>query len=153
MATQQLLQSLFNYDITNGGLYWKNTGKRFGYTQDNKYRKGMVRGVGDREHRLVWIFHNGTIPEGMQIDHIDADGPKDDNRIENLRLATHSQNMQNAKSNIKKYKGVFPHGKNVFYTMCKNQYIGSFPTAEAAALAYNVAAQVFFGKFAKLNKI
>ena len=89
----------------------------------------------------------------MQIDHIDADGPKDDNRIENLRLATHTQNMQNSKSNIKKYKGVYPHGKNVFYTMCKKQYIGSFPTAEAAALAYNVAAKVFFGEFAKLNKI
>jgi hypothetical protein len=153
MANQQLLQSLFNYDITNGGLYWKNTGKRYGYTQDNLYRKGMVRGVGYREHRLVWTYHNGDIPEGLQIDHIDADGPKDDNRIQNLRLATHAQNMQNAKSNIKKYKGVFKHGKNVFYTMCKNEYIGSFSTAEAAALAYNIAAQILFGKFAKLNKI
>lgn len=46
-----------------------------------------------RLHRVVWELHNGPIPEGLMVDHIDGD--KTNNRIHNLRLATHSQNMMN----------------------------------------------------------
>lgn len=46
-------------------------------------------------HRLVWEMHNGPIPQGMQIDHIN--GKRDDNRIENLRLVTQQVNLRNAR--------------------------------------------------------
>src|SRR5262245_8236045 len=41
---------------------------------------------------LVWVLHNGEWPV-LEVDHVNRD-PLDDN-IENLRLATHSQNAAN----------------------------------------------------------
>ena len=46
-------------------------------------------------HRVVWEQANGPIPAGSDIDHINGD--RADNRLENLRLATRQENMQNAK--------------------------------------------------------
>ena len=46
-----------------------------------------------RIHRLVWEAFNGPIPKGLEIDHIDTDGTN--NRLDNLRLVTHTENMNN----------------------------------------------------------
>lgn len=43
-------------------------------------------------HRLAWFYHYGEWPEG-EIDHLNRN--KTDNRIANLRDATHSVNVQN----------------------------------------------------------
>ena len=45
-------------------------------------------------HRVIWELHNGPIPKGLFIDHINRD--KYDNRIENLRLATPTENSTNS---------------------------------------------------------
>jgi len=45
-----------------------------------------------RLHNVVWITHNGPVPEGLELDHIDGD--KTNNSISNLRLVTHAQNIQ-----------------------------------------------------------
>ena len=44
-------------------------------------------------HRLVYETFIGKIPDGMEIDHINA--IRDDNRIENLRAVTHKENANN----------------------------------------------------------
>lgn len=44
-------------------------------------------------HRYIWTLVNGDIPNGMMIDHKDRDPLN--NTIDNLRLATPSQNSQN----------------------------------------------------------
>jgi len=40
-------------------------------------------------HRIVWEKHNGPIPHGMHIHHVN--GIHDDNRIENLAMLTPSE--------------------------------------------------------------
>jgi hypothetical protein len=60
-----------------------------------------------RAHRIIWEMHNGTIPDGMQIDHIDGNGLN--NRLDNIRLVTCLDNMRNrAKSsrNTSGYLGI-----------------------------------------------
>lgn len=44
-------------------------------------------------HRLVFEAFVEKIPEGMEIDHINA--VRDDNRLENLRVVTHKENANN----------------------------------------------------------
>ena len=46
-------------------------------------------------HRIIWEMHNGTIPDGYQVDHIN--GIRSDNRIDNLRIVRNSENSKNQK--------------------------------------------------------
>lgn len=46
------------------------------------------------QHRIVWETFNGEIPDGYEIDHINA--VRDDNRLENLQLLTRLDNMRKA---------------------------------------------------------
>ena len=96
---QQFLKSHFGYSETLQGLYWIKpvskyanpkigNGIRAGGNDSIGYRIVSIFGKPHKEHRLVWIYHNGNIPEGMQIDHINR--IRNDNRIQNLRLATYS---------------------------------------------------------------
>jgi hypothetical protein len=108
MITQQILKELFTYDEVDGGLYWKvskmgvTKGSRYGYEEkNNNYRKGIVNGNEIREHRLVWMYHNGDIPNRMVIDHINRN--KSDNRIQNLRVVTPSMNGKNRVDNFWKH--------------------------------------------------
>lgn len=68
----------------NGKNYWLD--KSSGYYRNSSVKPHSL-------HRQVWIYHNGDIPDGMTIDHIDRD--KDNNQIENLRLATYAENNKN----------------------------------------------------------
>ena len=49
-----------------------------------------------RAHKVVWELHNGQIPEGMTVDHIDRN--PSNNKIDNLRLATPSAQCHNRKN-------------------------------------------------------
>lgn len=97
--------------------------------------------------------------EGKIIDHINGNGL--DNRRENLRFATYSENGMNRKNNANsssKYKGVGWHKKNNNWQARitvngKLKYLGSFQDERGAASAYNTAAEEYFGEFAQLNVI
>lgn len=55
-------------------------------------------------HRLVWEMFNGSIPDGLEIDHINH--IRNDNRIENLRLVTPSENRRNMSMSARNKSGV-----------------------------------------------
>ena len=80
-----------------------------------------------------------------------------DNRLENLRPATASQNRCNVrKANMSGYKGVrWRAGKWVAEITVKGiyTYLGRFPEKEDAARAYNKAALRHEGEFAVLNGV
>ena len=113
-----------------------------------KYRR--LQGVFLREHRVVWEEHNGPIPEGMQIDHINGD--KQDNRIENLRLATNQQNSCNRKganSNSKSgVRGVQQLPSGSYRVRVGNSHLGTFKDLELAELVAEEARHKYYGEFA-----
>lgn len=91
------------------------------------------------------------------IDHINHNGL--DNRRKNLRQASTAQNIANQRLSVRSssgFKGVsFYRDRQkwgAFITPQKNRiYLGAFSSPEAAARAYDTAAQKYFGEFACLN--
>ncbi|EAV0167816.1 HNH endonuclease [Salmonella enterica subsp. enterica serovar Javiana] len=67
-------------------------------------------------HRIIWEMHNGAIPQGFEVDHIDRDGTN--NRLENLRIVDRSGNMKN-KGRQANASGV--HG--VYWNKSLNKYV------------------------------
>ncbi len=92
----------------------------------------------------------------QKVDHINGDTL--DNRRENLRVATNSQNQQNRRitGGSSRYKGVAWHkGCGKWQAQIKADgkrfYLGLHDTEIQAAEAYDDAASRFFGDYAKLN--
>lgn len=103
-------------------------------------------------HRLLLANELGG---SLQVDHIDRD--KLNNLLSNLRAATKLQNSRNQEARSRSgFKGVTAQKKHWQATIrCsgKTHYLGVFNTPEAAAKAYNTAAQELFGEFAWLNPL
>jgi hypothetical protein len=58
------------------------------------YLKGLIFGRTYIAHRIIWAWVSGEYPpDGLEIDHINR--VRDDNRLSNLRIVTHSQNSLN----------------------------------------------------------
>ena len=106
----------FNYDPETGKLYWKVStswriivGEEAGSVHPNMGY--VVVGLKCRHfvaHRIIWEMHNGPIPKGMQVDHINH--IRDDNKLCNLRLVTHADNHKNMtrqSNNVSKIPGVY----------------------------------------------
>ena len=100
-----------------------------------------------------------SAPKDMETDHINCNML--DNRKENLRVCTGSQNQMNRevnRNNTSGYKGVsFNKRRRVWYAYIKLNYkltyLGQFTDKKKAAFAYNYAALKFVGEFAKLNEV
>ena len=102
-----LINELFEYK--NGFLFRKIArGKKFkentqaGRLHPNGYRYVNINKKNYLEHRIIFLMLNGYLPK--EIDHID--GNPNNNKIENLREANHSQNSFNTKIRTDNTSGV-----------------------------------------------
>lgn len=145
----------------DGKLYWtkkpcKNVrvGDEAGHHCKSKgYIRILFRGSHYRTHRVAWFLVKGEQPPDI-LDHINNN--KTDNRIENLREATQSQNSFNAKTrkdNTSGIKGVHWHKLNkrwVARVKINNKYIhiGNFTDLDEAEQAVKEARQQIHGEYA-----
>lgn len=163
LPSQQELRQIFGYDPDTGALWFRDVrtwgGKIVATSHAHRDGYRVVRMPGTtkwlRSHRIVWKWMTGEEP-AADVDHINGD--KADNRWENLRLATRSQNMANrARPRCKrsdlpkgvvycKRTGKYRAAITVNYRSIK---LGRFATAEEAHKAYSEALQKHFGEFAR----
>lgn len=165
--TQSLLKNLFEYDSLRGVLIWKaktspcipiTIGSIAGCMGTDGYVVIGIYKKNYKAHRLIWMYHYGTIPK--ILDHINR--IKTDNRIENLRPSSYTFNAVNKvkyKNTTSKYKGVHWLSKSKTWRAVinlpnrKTVFLGHFKNEEEAALAYNKKAKELFGDIAVLNSI
>ena len=102
-------------------------------------------------HRLVYEAHVGPIPPGMEIDH--RSGDPGDNRLENLRVATKTQNQRNKVSSWSSsgHRGITYRSRQAnkwsarIYIGATCKQIGSFATKEEAIAARSAAELEYWG--------
>jgi hypothetical protein len=156
--TQQYLQSLFDYK--DGELFWKlskakhiHVGDKAGILHKNGYFRTGINSKLYSNHRLVYLYHKGSIPK--YVDHID--GNKLNNKIENLREANKYQNQQNSKLSIKSTSGIknvvlCPQTKKWAVKISINGFkktIGRYNNIELAELVAIEARDKFHGNYAR----
>ena len=117
LLSPETLRKLLRYEPETGKLFWrvrdqsffedgKNTAthncaawnRRYAETEaltainDQGYRIGSIFNKSYRAHRVAWAMHYGTWPD-QEIDH--TNGNRLDNKIENLRCVSSTENSRN----------------------------------------------------------
>ena len=136
MPPLEEIQKQLEYCPQTGDLTWLVTRHRItsgdvaGYVNSIGYRVVRLFGSPYLAHRLAWYLHYGEQPG--EIDHINRD--RSDNRIENLRVVSRSENNFN-QGNRNKYgvKGLYKTARGKFALQYGNRHLGTFDTVEDAA--------------------
>jgi HNH endonuclease len=157
------LLEVLSYDQETGIFRWRtcqsrrnHIGDQAGYVRKDGYRDIQIDGLHYGAGRLAWFYHYGRWPD-PQADHRDLN--RDNNRISNLREATHSQNCANVgllPTNRSGFKGASLMSGNRQKPwkaqIRKNQerfFLGSFATPREAHAAYRAAAARLHGYFSR----
>jgi hypothetical protein len=148
---QTTLLSVFEYK--DGVLHWRKNGKRAGTRHHTGYTQIGFQNSLYNAHRLIFLMSYGWLPE--VIDHID--GNRANNKIENLRPASWSQNLQNMQLKPTNKSGC----KNVSWSRAKRKWavqlsingrqtnLGRFDDLELADLVATEARIKYHGAFAR----
>ncbi len=151
MLTQEKVKELFDYSdenilvwksrdpITSHIKTWntKNAGRPAGSRRTDGYVRIKIDGQFYLRHRLVFLWNHGFLPE--KVDH--KDNIPGNDWVDNLRPASHAENMRNSKlpkNNTSGYKNVIKLDDGKFVvTIGKNRKYynwGPFSTVEEAHL-------------------
>lgn len=159
MITQSSLKELLHYEPETGDFIWRvsrgrvRSGMLAGTHDEKGYLKIQIDKQPQKAHRLAWLCMKGEWPKNV-IDHIN--GQQGDNRWENLRMASISQNAWNSRTpdnNTSGFKGVTYHKRDKHWcyqvkTGVRREWVGGFDTADAAAEASKAARETSHGKYA-----
>jgi hypothetical protein len=180
LPSPETLRQLLRYDPDTGKMFWLHRGLELfssnkisaqsGSNRWNAAYAGREAGTYSNKgykiigvlrshyslHRVAWAMHYGAWPDG-HLDH--ANGARDDNRIENLRQASRSQNNQNVRSQAASssvFKGVtWDKSRKKWAAGIKKDFVrhnlGRFSCEVQAAKAHDEAAVRLYGAYAKLN--
>jgi hypothetical protein len=153
MVTQERLKELFDYE--DGGFIRRSTGLRVkcSLSGNKRYFRVFFDGKPRALHRMIYIWHHGQ-SEG-NIDHID--GNRENNKIENLRVASQQENCLNRKhhsTSKSPYKNVFWHQAVGKWTVAMSingmrERFGYYDDIELADLVAMEARDKFHGQFAR----
>jgi hypothetical protein len=162
IISQKELQAHLHYDKDTGIFTWiKPT--------SNRVKLGSVAGCLDKDgsrfvirinkelyllHRLAWLYVYGDFPINV-IDHIN--GNSKDNRIDNLRACSQSENAWNSrkhKDNTSGHKGIsYDKSRNKWavriMTNGKLKCIGRFFSIDGAVIAMKLERAKLHGEFFK----
>lgn len=157
-----LLREYYEYSPVTGLFIHKRSTARGIYNQvagtkrPDGYIGIAINGQRWLAHHIAWYYiHNEWLDE---IDH--KDGNRSNNRLNNLRPATRTQNNGNSNGWGKRKKSGLPRGvyyhpgdktrfRSQIYVNYKAVHLGCFDTINEAEKAYIEAARIHFGEFAK----
>lgn len=116
----------------DGVVVLKSTHRILKQEDRNGYKRVVLNSVKHSVHLLVWQTFKGEIPKGMVIDHID--GNRGNNKLENLRMVSQSENVRNA------YLNGHSASKPIWQYAKDGTFIKEYTTIVEAAKAVNCTA-------------
>jgi len=137
---ERLKELGYKYDPETGDLFGKRGHKIKSKGNDGYIRCGVYENKKEYKvmgHRFIWWLNHNEIPE--VIDHINR--VTDDNRLENLRNTTHSENNKN-----KFGKGYLKNGSGFHAQIWVDRkwiYLGQHKTEQEAQQAYLEAKKIY----------
>jgi hypothetical protein len=151
------LRRFFDYDPLTGVFRWREAKSKKSRVGDiagtlhRGYREIKINGRAYPAARIAWAISYGYWPD-HEIDH--RNRQPDDNRLENLRAATRSENCKNRKvrsDSTVGHKGV-KRGKTGFEANIQTNgvryHLGTFEDPQYAAACYRIAAAALHSEFA-----
>jgi hypothetical protein len=156
--THKRLLELLEYNVRTGEFVRKQqrgshpAGTVAGTLDWHGYVEISIDGKKYGAHRLAWFYVYGKWPK-IVIDH--KNRVSNQNWLDNLREATHGQNVMNSKM----FKSNSSGERGVYYYKKRNEWraqirinrrkitIGCYPTKALATAAYKEKAAGFFGEF------